>query len=72
MLLAYIQGTSVIRCKRSEIMKFSVLEIFFVFWLSALLWVGVEYLYHRITKRELRNKPFDAYEKEKNSGTYAA
>lgn len=53
-------------------MKFSALEIFFIFWLSALLWVGVEYLYHRITKRELRNKPFDAYEKEKNSGTYAA
>jgi hypothetical protein len=31
-------------------MKISILEIFFVFWISALLWIMVEYFYYRISK----------------------
>jgi len=31
-------------------MRFSILEIFIIFWLSAFLWVLVEYFYQRINK----------------------
>lgn len=31
-------------------MRFSILEIFFIFWLSAFLWVLVEYFYQRVNK----------------------
>lgn len=46
-------------------MKFSVLEIFFIFWLSAFLWVLVEYLYQRINKREKSQLNLESLEKDR-------
>ncbi|HNU92932.1 MAG TPA: hypothetical protein PKO25_13750 [Spirochaetota bacterium] len=46
-------------------MKFSVLEIFFIFWLSAFLWVLVEYLYQRINRREKSQLNLEPLERDR-------
>lgn len=33
-------------------MKFTFLELFLIFWLSAFLWVLVEYFFQRLSKRD--------------------
>ncbi|HMB20250.1 MAG TPA: hypothetical protein VKQ10_04210 [Spirochaetota bacterium] len=33
-------------------MKLTLLQIFIVFWISALMWVVIEYFYYRFHRRE--------------------
>lgn len=53
-------------------MKFSVLEIFFIFWLSAFLWVLVEYIHQRLSKRDRARRAMQSYEKDRKEDTFAA
>ncbi len=45
-------------------MKISVLEIFFVFWASAILWVIIEYFFHRISRNAKSKSFFEHYEEK--------
>jgi hypothetical protein len=42
-------------------MKVSILEIFFLFWSSAILWVLVEYFYYRLSRKGGGKPGFDQY-----------
>jgi hypothetical protein len=53
-------------------MKFTILEIFFIFWLSAFLWILVEYVYQRINKKEKQGMNTDSYEQDRKSDSFAA
>jgi hypothetical protein len=42
-------------------MKISFLEIFFVFWASAILWVAIEYFFHRVNRNSRSKSLFEHY-----------
>ncbi len=45
-------------------MNFTVMEIFTVFWLAALLWIVAEYFYYRYSKNHRDNSLFDRYREQ--------
>ncbi len=53
-------------------MKFSVLEIFSIFWLSAFVWVLIEYIHQRLSKRDREHRSMQTYEKDRKEDTFAA
>jgi hypothetical protein len=53
-------------------MRFTILEIFFIFWISAFLWILVEYVHQRISKRDKRNLELNSLKKDRSSDSFAA
>lgn len=53
-------------------MRFSILEMFIVFWLSAFLWVTIEYFHQRLVKKTMRENGNKSFEKDKNEDSFAA
>jgi hypothetical protein len=53
-------------------MRFSILEIFVVFWLSAFLWVMIEYFYQRLAKKTPKEPDSKSYQKDNNQDSFAA
>jgi len=53
-----------ILAERTGTMKLSIFEIFIVFWTSAILWVLVEYFFHRVHRNSKRSAPFDQYRED--------
>jgi len=47
--------------QRGDAMELSLLEVFVVFWTSAILWVLVEFIYYRHSKNRKNNNSFDTF-----------
>ncbi len=53
-------------------MRFTILEIFLIFWLSAFLWILVEYVHQRMNRRDKKNLRVNSLDKERKSDSFAA